>query len=189
VTNDQKTACCRAMPIPALAGSRAPGAPARGRACVGAETGRSGRVAYGAQPVRLRSLPRLAYGSVSRPRLALHSSGSYGYDFIAPRARLCQARSAGERSTGPFAFLAAPSAASGHTSPAPASGIPVRNPGYWVLVLSVFFRGFRGHKLVKNTGTQLNVSASVIITLKESWPVLTRFPCPQTGRCTRHAAG
>jgi hypothetical protein len=163
VRTRKKTVCDQAMPIPALAGSRAPGAPARGRASVGAK------------PARLRPLPRLAYGPVSRPRLALHSSGSYSYHFIAPRARLCQARSAGERSTGPFAFLAAPSAASGHTSPAPASGIPVRNPGYWVLVLSVFFRGFRGHKLVKNTGTQLNVSASVMITLKESWPVLTRF--------------
>ena len=57
----QKTACTGEMPIPALAGSRAPG-------------------------------------------LAVHSSGSYGYPF---------------RST----------AASRHTIPAPASGIPVRNPG------------------------------------------------------------
>ena len=59
--NMQKTECFREMPIPALAGPRAPG-------------------------------------------LALHSSGSDGYHF---RSR----------------------AASRHTMPAPASGIPVRNPG------------------------------------------------------------
>ena len=61
VLSRQNTACFVKMPIPALAGSRAPG-------------------------------------------LALHSSGSYGYHFPS-------------------------SAASGHTSPAPVSGIPVRNPG------------------------------------------------------------
>jgi hypothetical protein len=80
-----KAVCFRPLPIPALAGSRAPGASVRGRAWVGAETGRSGRVACGAQP-----------------RLALHSSGSYSYHFRS-------------------------SAASRHTSPAPATARVYRN--------------------------------------------------------------
>ena len=152
---ERETACSQGAPIPALAGSRAR-APALESAAM-TETGRADAVTpHSAQAGAWRSLPRLASGPVSRPPLVLRSSGSYGC--IASRGGSgAPARSGGDltpgeattrdgrRSDVPPTGGRIPGCAGGpalrlarvfrsrtackHTSPAPASGIPVRNAG------------------------------------------------------------
>ena len=80
VESREKTVCYRAMPVPALAGSRARAPDLESAAPT--ETGRAAALApQHAVSGAWRPLPRLACGPVSRPPLALHSSGSYGYHF------------------------------------------------------------------------------------------------------------
>ena len=153
--NKQETGCFQDRPIPALACSRAR-APALESAAM-TETGRADAVTpHSVDAGAWRSLPRLAFGPVSRPPLVLHSSGSYGC--IASRGGSgAPARSGGDLTPGeattrdgrrsdvsptggripgcaggPALRLARvfhSRTASNHTSPAPASAIPVRNAG------------------------------------------------------------
>jgi hypothetical protein len=154
----QKTVCSVSMPIPVLTGSGAcTGSPERNQNATRTEAGRVAAVPLPhAGSGAWRPLPRLAFGPVSRPPLALHSRGSYGY--IASRGgRGAPPHSGGDLTSGEAmtrggvrsavpltggripGCAGAPAlrlervrhsrAASGHTSPAPVSRILVRNPG------------------------------------------------------------
>jgi len=94
------------MPIPALAGPSAPGLALyreKVRPRSGRETG-LGQVQVPREAGEGETAPRSRDWPGPCRERPVHSSGSYGYPF---------------RST----------AASSHTSPSPASGIPARNPG------------------------------------------------------------
>ena len=92
VPDTQKTVCLVEAPFPVPTGSGASDSPARRHAGGGEETGCGGRAGCDAQREPVPLLARLDLGSVSGPRLALHSSGRDGYQLMAPGSWLPGAR-------------------------------------------------------------------------------------------------